>query len=367
MLRRLTGGSRRILMTVDAVGGVWQYALGLAGELARGGDRIVLAGLGPGPSADQRRQAESVATLTWLAAPPEWLATEEDELAGLADELAALARDHAVDIVHLNAPAQAAGLRLPCPVVAVSHSCVATWFQTVRGSGPDAAWAWQGRRNRQGFDRADVTVAPSASHAAMLRRCYGDIPNLRVVHNAVPATAARQGRDDFVFAAGRWWDDGKDAPTLDAAAARLGWPLLAAGATRGPNGQSVSFRHATPLGTVAHDEVRRLMASCGLFVSPSVYEPFGLAALEAAWAATPLVLADIPTYRELWDDAAAFFPPRDADALAALLGRLVADPGERRRLGEAARRRAGRFTPARQAAATRAVYDRASLALAGGR
>jgi glycosyltransferase involved in cell wall biosynthesis len=39
-------------------------------------------------------------------------------------------------------------------------------------------------------------------------------------------------------------------------------------------------------------------------VAPSLYEPFGLAVAEAARAARPLVLSDIPTFRELWGDAA---------------------------------------------------------------
>ncbi|MER8608904.1 glycosyltransferase family 1 protein, partial [Mesorhizobium sp. M1233] len=38
MLRTLSPRPRRILMTVDAVGGVWRYALDLARQLVAGGD-----------------------------------------------------------------------------------------------------------------------------------------------------------------------------------------------------------------------------------------------------------------------------------------------------------------------------------------
>ena len=38
----------------------------------------------------------------------------------------------------------------------------------------------------------------------------------------------------------------------------------------------------------------------------ALYEPFGLAVLEAAQAGCALVLSDIPTFRELWDGAALF-------------------------------------------------------------
>ena len=58
MLRSLIGRPTRVLMTVDAVGGVWRYALDLAGALAAQGCAIFLAGLGPEPSAGQRREAE---------------------------------------------------------------------------------------------------------------------------------------------------------------------------------------------------------------------------------------------------------------------------------------------------------------------
>ena len=139
MLQRVIPPPRRILMTVDAVGGVWQYALALTEQLVRSGCRVVLAGSGPPPSAGQKRQVEAMATLAWLRTPPEWMAASEAELNGLGGELSRLARDHAIDIVHLNEPAQAASLDLPCPTVAVSHSCIATWFRAVRGSRPPAA------------------------------------------------------------------------------------------------------------------------------------------------------------------------------------------------------------------------------------
>ncbi|RUZ05780.1 glycosyltransferase, partial [Mesorhizobium sp. M7A.F.Ca.CA.002.15.1.1] len=111
--------------------------------------------------------------------------------------------------------------------------------------------------------------------------------------------------------------------------------------------------------------VRSLMARAGIFVSPSIYEPFGLAALEAAMSATPLVLSDIATYRELWDGAAMFFDARNPHDLAAGLNRLSSDAELRRELGQAAMRRSRRFTLARQAAAMRGVYDKAALAMAG--
>ncbi|TIN16886.1 MAG: glycosyltransferase family 4 protein, partial [Mesorhizobium sp.] len=107
-----------------------------------------------------------------------------------------------------------------------------------------------------------------------------------------------------------------------------------------------------------------LMARAGIFMSPSLYEPFGLAVLEAAMSATPLVLSDIATYRELWDGAAMFYNARNARDLAACINRLSSDAEHRRELGQAAMRRSRRFTLARQAAAMRGVYDKAALTMA---
>jgi glycosyltransferase involved in cell wall biosynthesis len=366
MLQRLKHRSRRILMTVDAVGGVWQYAVHLAEQMVALGDAIVLAGIGPPPSQEQRGQAEEIGPLVWLKTPPDWMAANSTDLQGLSNELAPLIRAHAIDLVHLNAPAQAATLSVPCPIVAVSHSCVVTWFHVVRGSKPPEAWAWHADCNRAGFERADVVIAPSESHAAILRACYGPLSGIRVVHNAVPSVPARQRRQDMIIAAGRWWDAGKNANVLDAAAGLAQWPVFCAGATRSPNGDGMSFRNAISLGPISNDETRQLIGEASIFVSPSVYEPFGLAALEAATAGTPLVLADIPTYRELWADAALFFRPGDPIALADVINRLCDNRLTRTKLGNAALRRSRLYTSTRQAAAMASAYDEASAIHARG-
>ena len=68
---------RRILMTADAVGGVWTYAVGLAAGLAERGVETVLAVLGPQPGTEQRAAAASVPGLVLqsLPLPLDWLAS----------------------------------------------------------------------------------------------------------------------------------------------------------------------------------------------------------------------------------------------------------------------------------------------------
>ena len=62
---------------------------------------------------------------------------------------------------------------------------------------------------------------------------------LHVVANATAMAGPPNADEPIVFAAGRWWDEGKNARTLDAAAAQSRWPVVMAGAVSGPNGQNV--------------------------------------------------------------------------------------------------------------------------------
>ena len=71
---------RRILMTVDAVGGVWRYALDLAAELRRQGTRTVFLGFGPQPLPQQWHEAEAVGLVEWSDLPLDWTTREEAPL-----------------------------------------------------------------------------------------------------------------------------------------------------------------------------------------------------------------------------------------------------------------------------------------------
>jgi len=347
---------RRVLMTADAVGGVWRYALDLAAGLRSRGIETVFAGLGPWPSAEQAREAEAIGKLCWLDAPLDWMVENETSVRPVPALIADLAQREGIDILHLNLPSQAAGLDGCLPVVVVSHSCVVSWFAAVRGRTVPEEWRWQSRLNRSGFDRADVVLAPSRSHAAMLQQSYGPIDTLQVVHNASGVEAGPHQKEDFVLAAGRWWDDGKNGAVLDAAAEHIDWPVVMAGANRGPNGQYLPLRLAVHHGELSHSETMALMRKAAIVVSPSLYEPFGLAALEAACNRAALVLADIPTYRELWDGAALFADPHDPHAFADAVNRLAKDERSRNSLAERALMRSRTFTVKAQVDSMMRIY-----------
>ncbi|WP_246226249.1 glycosyltransferase family 4 protein [Chelativorans xinjiangense] len=350
------GAPVRLLMTVDAVGGVWRYAMGLARALAPDGVSIVFAGLGPGPTAEQRAEAQVLGELVWLDAPLDWTCKRETELEVLPELLRHLAVEYRIDLIHLNLPSQSCGLEVDVPILVVSHSCIPTWWRTMRGEPLPDEWQWHMRRNKSGFERADAIVAPSRSHAKSLENCYGALPRLTVVPNALAVAPEPGPKEEFVFAAARWWDESKNGKIFDIAAQQTSWPLLMAGPLSAPDGQHFMPKHAYYCGELSNREVLEHMRRAAVVVSPSLYEPFGLVALEAAHADCALVLSDIPTYRELWPDAAFFFDPHDAASLVAALDHLVADRALQRDLAMRASQRARHFTPRAQAEAMSGIY-----------
>ena len=345
---------QRVLMTVDAVGGVWRYAIDLARGLNHRGIACLLVGAGPRSGGALGFAALDLpgTELVWTDETLDWMADDEAALDSLPATLDRLARDWRADLLHLNLPSQAAGIGERLPVVVASHSCVPTWWGAMRGTPLPAEWAWQHRRNRRGFDRADRVLVPSASHASALIRAYGTALRLSVVYNstAAPLSDDQPGdeKQPFVLAAGRWWDEAKNAATLDLAAVSSPWPVRMAGALAGPNAQAIALEHAGSLGEMAPEALLALMRTAAIFASPSRYEPFGLVVLEAATQHAALVLADIPTFRELWQDAALFVPATDAAGFAQAIARLARDPSLRRQLAAQASRIARRFTPDRQ-------------------
>jgi glycosyltransferase involved in cell wall biosynthesis len=85
------------------------------------------------------------------------------------------------------------------------------------------------------------------------------------------------------------------------------------------------------------------MDRSSLFLHPALYEPFGLVVLEAAQRGCCLVLADIPSLRELWQGAAVFVDPRDESSWISALNRLIENSSERNRFAALARARSAHF------------------------
>lgn len=348
---------KRVLMTADAVGGVWSYALTLAAALRP--VEVTLAVLGPAPSAAQRTAAAAIPNLALIekSGRLEWMDDPWDDVARTETWLLGLAARCRPDIIHLNGYAHAAAV-WPAPVIAVAHSCVLSWWQAVHDKLVPAEWDEYRRRVTAGLHAADAIVAPTGVMLAALRTHYGLRHGGHVIANGCDAARfAPAAKEPFVLAAGRLWDKAKNLATLDRAAARLPWPVYVAGDSRHPDGGVVAPLHAHTLGALPAMDLATWMARAAIYALPARYEPFGLSVLEAANAGCALALGDIPSLRELWDGAALFVAPMDAEALAGAIGALIADPRRRHALSLQARRRARHFSAARTARSYAALYE----------
>ncbi len=100
-------------------------------------------------------------------------------------------------------------------------------------------------------------------------------------------------------------------------------------------------------GFVSHREVAELYAQAAIFVLPSLVENFPMVLLEAMNAGCAVVTTDACGCGELAEGVGVTVQPENSEELHRVLARLIADPSERRRLGELARARAAQFTPER--------------------
>jgi glycosyltransferase involved in cell wall biosynthesis len=110
------------------------------------------------------------------------------------------------------------------------------------------------------------------------------------------------------------------------------------------------------LGFLPDDQVDALMRGADLFVSPSLYEGFGLAVVEAMARGCPVALADATALPQTGGDAAVYFSPLDVEDMADAMASVLESPALWRRLAERGRARAAALSWDRTAAETDAVY-----------
>ncbi|HYG68488.1 MAG TPA: glycosyltransferase family 4 protein, partial [Anaeromyxobacteraceae bacterium] len=198
----------RVLLTADAVGGVFTYALELAGALATAGVEPILATEGAPLAAEQRASARAIPRLVLheSAFRLEWMPEPWADVAAAGEWLLELERRERPDVVHLDSYAHGA-LPFRAPKVVVGHSCVLSWWEAVKGEpAPRDAWGRYHGSVRAGLAGADAVVAPSAAMLRALARHYGPLPRARVIPNGRSPERFRPGaKEPFVLAAGRIW------------------------------------------------------------------------------------------------------------------------------------------------------------------
>jgi glycogen synthase len=351
---------RRVLLTADPLGGVWTYALELSRALSAAGCQITLASMGGPITAADRRDAERIPHVRLFQSLHriEWMDDPWQDVGACGEWLLNLEQEVAPDLIHLNSYCHGA-LPWSAPVLMVGHSCVLSWWEAVKGEPAPSCWNRYATAVRRGLEAADLVVAPTAAMLANLQRFYGPLPRTLVIPNGCDLGRLRPlAKESFVLTAGRLWDEGKNVEALVRVAARLPWPVYVAGDIRHPDGHTTLPQRVSWLGRLSRPAMAEWFGRAGIYVLPARYEPFGLSAVEAALAGCALVVGDIPSLREIWQEAAMLVPPNDSDALAEVLTMLAADEGRRRELAACARERALRYSRERMANEYLRAYER---------
>jgi len=347
------------LMSADTVGGVWTYALDLVRALPE--CEFHLATMGALLSLSQTAEARALANITVheSAFRLEWMANPWDDITRAGHWLLGLERDVRPDIIHLNGFVHAA-LPWPVPVVTVGHSCVLSWFQAVCGKDAPLEWARYAQTVRAGLAASDYVAAPTQAMLSALETHYGPLPPSEVIANARDADLFSPGaKQPFILSAGRMWDEAKNMAALAQAAPGLPWPVYVAGDVSGPNQSPTNTPSLHMLGRLTPPDLAGWMARASIYALPARYEPFGLSILEAALSGCALVLGDIASLREVWEDAAVYVPPDDTHALHQTLLDLGRDQALRESMAALALARAALYSPARMAASYQALYSKA--------
>ena len=344
-------------------GGLGRHVEGLSAALAADGvDVTVLtpASSEPDPPSPDRLRVLRAAAPPELLPDDRWLADVLDANIAMAER--ALTSDVAVDVLHVHDwmaghAARVLARAMGVPVVATVH---ATERGRHQGHLPPGISAWIDAQERALVGLADRVVVCSTPMVEAVTDWLG-APAADVIPNGVdPARWQPPGvrrRHDRVVVAGRLEYE-KGVQVLMAATEDL--PLDVRIAGRGSHGPALRRE--------AHDRVRfeghlpqpalaRLLASATIVVVPSLYEPFGLAALEGMAAGTPVVVSDVGGLRDLVPDGVGLrVPPDDPTALRSALRRLLVDRPLRERLARAGLARAEELSWPATARRYRNVY-----------
>jgi phosphatidyl-myo-inositol alpha-mannosyltransferase len=333
----------------QAAGGVQVHVANLAGQLLeRGHEAVVLAPTVAVPAEPWVRSVGRPVRVSYrgTVAPIAPLAYRRTR---------AVLAELRPDVVHVHEPltpsaSMYATIASPAPVVATVHAYLDR-SRAMELAAPVLRRVWS---------RVSIGVAVSQAAAAFLRRALPRA-ELEIVPNGVDvgAFADAAPRDDLPLGRRIAWahrlDPQKGFFVAVAAFAKVlaevpDAVLLVAGDGRDREALHLltpAVRHRVHmLGAVANDRLPAIHAGCDAFVASAVgQESFGVSLVEAMAAGLPIVASDIPGYREVVTDGieGVLVPPRDPEALAVGLVRVLRDPQLAARLGEAGRERARTF------------------------
>jgi len=350
-----------VLVTADTLSGSWTYARELVTGLVTRGERVTLVSFGEIPMPEQIAWMDLLDGLDYrpTAFRLEWMLEAEHDLADSSRFLASLVSELQPDVLHLNQFCYG-DLPVDVPRVVVAHGDLISWTLAVQGrTPPPTRWLkWYRDTIIRGIAGADAVVASSASMLDTLRCCYAPPRRDAVVYPGRNPVFFNPyvSKDDSVLCVGRLLDAGKQVFLLTQYAQPLSVCIVGAEQTvpqpcvpiRADVKVSTGESSVAIRGPQTEAQLRALYSRAAIYAATARYDPLGMAPLEAAFSRCAIVANDIPSFREVWGDAALYFQTNNAASLSDALHRLNGDRALCRGYGERAFARAReRFTTKR--------------------
>jgi len=333
---RFPGDIVHVLVTADTLSGTWSYIRELVSGLVSRGLRVTLVSFGEIPLPQQTLWMDSLHGLEYhpTAFRLDWMQEGQEDFQDSSAYLISLVKELKPDVLHLNQLCYGS-LPVPVPRVVVAHGDLITWWREVHGRQPkpDRWLRWYREVVTRGLALASVVVAPSAWMRDAIRECYTQACHETVIYNGRNPIFFNPyvGKDDSVLAVGRLLDAGKQVSLLTQHTHPL--PVCIVGSDNPIHGAagtliradvklSIDEINVALKGPQTESQLRTLYSKAAIYAATSRYEPFDMAAVEAAFSRCAIVANDIPSFREIWGDAALYFRENDAASLAAAIRRL---------------------------------------------
>jgi glycogen synthase len=288
------------------------------------------------------------------------------------------------DVVHthtwyMSLPGFLAKELYGCKLVSTVHSLepLRPWKEEQLGRGY-AVSSWL---ERMGLEACDAVIAVSKEMAADIAKHY-DVPDgrIHVIHNGVNAEAFRRREDPaildrlgvrrpYILFLGRLSRQKGVFDLLEAfhslrSKANLVIVTGAAETEQLVDELCAALREGERIRwidrVVTHEEAVALYSSCGVFVCPSRYEPFGITNLEAMACERPVVATRVGGIPEvvIEGDTGLLVPPDSPSELAKAIDEVLQDRDRAEEMGRNGRRRVEEsFTWEKVAQRTLALYE----------
>src|SRR5215472_7668251 len=333
--------------------GSWTFARELVIGLVTRGVRVTLVSFGDIPLPDQTSWMDHLHGLDYhpTAFRLEWMQEAEEDLPESSAFLMSLVEELRPDILHLNQFCYG-NLPVDIPRVVMAQGDLITWTQAVHDAPtrPGYSLNWYRRTVLNGLACADAVVAPSAWMLDRISTCYTTPRRGQVIYPGRNPIFFNPyvSKDDCVLAVGRLVDASKQVFLLTQQPHPL--PVCIVGAEQTVPMPRVPIRADVKVdleetcvavrGPQTDAQLRALFSKAAIYAATARYEPLGMSALEAAFSRCAIIANDIPSYREIWQDAALYFRRNDAASLAENIRLLNEDRATRRAYAEMAYARA---------------------------